>query len=228
PMLQVQFIQLLQDMIGDLTSAPEPIAIKLFSQDPAILREWGPRVGDAIKKIPGVVDILNGIDNTISGPATVFQVDPATAARAGFTPQEIELDASAIMQGEPATTPVVVNDRAYTIRVRFPPQVRSSFDAIKNTLLVSSTGKNGTLGSLAKITELPGQTEIRRENLQRDVTVTARLENLNLGAGMQQVQKAVANLHVPPAIRIAYGGAYEEQQRSFRDLPFVLALAIAL
>src|SRR5205807_8162658 len=61
-----------------------------------------------------------------------------------------------------------------------------------------------------------------------DVTVTARLEGLNLGAGMEQVQKAVANLHVPPAIRIAYGGAYEEQQRSFRDLAFVLALAIVL
>src|SRR5205085_4761182 len=90
PMLQVEFVQWLQDMIGDLTSAPEPVAIKLFSQDPNLLRTWSPQVADAIKKIPGVVDILNGIDNTISGPATVFQVDPATAARAGFTPQEIE------------------------------------------------------------------------------------------------------------------------------------------
>ncbi len=228
PMLQVEFIQWLQDMIGDLTSAPEPVAIKLFSQDPALLKTWSPQVADAIKKIPGVVDILNGIDDTISGPATVFQVDPATAARSGFTPQEIELDASAIMQGEPATAPVVANDRAYTIRVRFPAQTRSSFDAIKNTLFVSSTGKIATLGSLATVTDLPGQTEIRRENLQRDVTVTARLEGLNLGDGMQKVQKAVADLHVPPAIRIEYGGAYEEQQRSFRDLAFVLALAVVL
>jgi CzcA family heavy metal efflux pump len=228
PMLQIEFVQWLQDMIGDLTSAPEPVAIKLFSQDPALLKTWAPQVADAIKKIPGVVDILNGIDNTISGPAMVFQVDPATAARSGFTPQEIELDASAIMQGEPATAPVVVNDRAYTIRVRFPAQSHSSFEAIKNTLFVSSTGKNATLGSLATITELPGQTEIRRENLLRDVTVTARLENLNLGDGMVKVQKAVADLHVPPAIRIIYGGAYEEQQKSFRDLAFVLVLAVVL
>ena len=70
PMLQVEFVQLLQDMIGDLTSAPEPIEIKLFSQDQALLREWAPKVADAIKKIDGVVDVLNGIDNTISGPAT--------------------------------------------------------------------------------------------------------------------------------------------------------------
>jgi hypothetical protein len=76
-------------------------------------------VADAIKKIPSVVDVLNGIDNTISGPALVFQVNPGVAARAGFTPQEVELDTSVILQGEPAPTPVVVNDRAYTIRGAF-------------------------------------------------------------------------------------------------------------
>jgi CzcA family heavy metal efflux pump len=228
PMLQVEFPQLLQDMIGDLTSAPEPVAIKLFCQDPAVLREWAPRVGDAIKKVPGVVDTLNGIDNTISGPGTLFQVDPAMAARAGFTPQEIELDASAIMQGEPAPTPVVVNDRAYTIRVRFPEQTRASVDAIRNTLLVSSTGKTATLGSLASVVELPGQTEIRRENLLRDVTVTARLEGRDLGSGIADVQKAVAGLNMPSTIRVEYGGQYEEQQRSFHDLVLVLVLAILL
>ena len=82
--------------------------------------------------------MLDGIENTISGPATMFKVDQAMAARAGFTPQEIELDVSAIMQGEPAPTPVVLNDRAYTIRVRFPESTRASVDAIKSTLLVSS------------------------------------------------------------------------------------------
>src|SRR5262249_6403709 len=98
PQLDIEIIQLLADMIGDLTSAPEPIAIKLFSQDPALLKQWAPKVGDAISKIKGVVDVLNGIDNTISGPATMFKVDPVIAARAGFTPQEIELDVSAILQ----------------------------------------------------------------------------------------------------------------------------------
>ena len=107
-------------MIGDLTSAPEPVVIKLFAQDPALLTQWATSVGDTIKKIPGVVDVLNGIENTISGPARMFNVDPVVTARAGFSPQEVELDASAMLQGEPATAPVVVNDRSYTIRVRFP------------------------------------------------------------------------------------------------------------
>jgi CzcA family heavy metal efflux pump len=228
PMLDVEFPQLLQDMIGDLSNAPEPIVIKLFSQDAAELREWAPQVGEAIQKIPGVVDMLNGIDNTISGPALTFQVDQAVAGRAGFTPQEVEVDASAILQGEPAATPVVIRDRAYTVRVRFPEQARASLDAIRNTLLGSSTGRTATLGSMARMIEEPGQTEIRRENLQRDVAVTARLEGLNLGAGMAAVQKVVDGLGLPASMRVQYGGGYEEQQRSFRDLVFVLALAVVL
>jgi CzcA family heavy metal efflux pump len=228
PVLDVEFPQVLQDMIGDLTSSPEPCVIKLFNEDPAKLSQWAPRVADAIKKIPGVVDVLNGIDNTISGPATIFQVDPVVAARAGFTPQEVELDTSAILQGEPAATPVIVDDRAYTIRVRFPESTRSSFEAIRNTLLVSGTGKTATVGSLATVENIPGQTEIRRENLQRDVQVTARFEDMNLGEGMQKVQQAVAGLHIPSSIRVAYGGQYEEQQKSFKELVVVLILAVLL
>jgi multidrug efflux pump subunit AcrB len=228
PALDVEFVQLLQDMIGDLTSAPEPVVIKLFSQNPDQLREWAPKVGDGIKKIPGVVDILNGIENTISGPAITFKVDPAVAARAGFTPEEVELDASAIMQGEPAPTPVVVNDRAYTIRVRFPDSTRASMEAIRNTLLNSSTGSKATLATLSTIQEDPGQTQIRRENLQRDVTVTARLEGVNLGSGIEAVKKVVSGLNLPSSIRVLYGGQYEEQQRSFHDLVIVLILAVVL
>jgi multidrug efflux pump subunit AcrB len=228
PALDIEFIQVLQDMIGDLTSAPEPIQIKLFSQDPKQLEEWAPKVAEGIGKIKGVVDILNGIDNTISGPAVTFQVDPSVAARAGFTAEEIAVDASAILEGEPAPTPVVANDRAYTLRVRFPAANRSSLEAIRDTLLVSSSGHTATLGALASVIENPGQTEVRRENLQRDVAVTARLEGRSLGSGMADVQKVVAGLHIPSGIRVEYGGTYQEQQRSFHDLVIVLILAVLL
>ena len=228
PALDVEFIQVLQDMIGDLTSAPEPVQIKLFSPDAAVLQEWAPKVADAIHKIPGVVDILNGIDNTISGPATTFQINPSVAARAGFTPEEIAIDASAMLGGEPAAAPVVSNDRAYTVRVRFPAGNRASLEAIRDTLLTSSSGRTATLGGLATITELPGQTEIRRENLQRQVAVTARLEGTDLGSGMDAVMKTVDGLHLPSSIRVTYGGTYQEQQKSFRDLLLVLILAILL
>jgi CzcA family heavy metal efflux pump len=228
PQLDVDFIQTLQDQIGDLSNAPEPIVIKLFSEDAALLRQWGPKVGDRIKKIKEVKDVKNGIEDTISGSAIQMNVDPIVAARAGFTPEEIELDASAVLQGEPATTPVVVNGRTYTIRVRFPDTSRSSLDQIRNTLLTSSTGKTASLGSLADFQDQPGQTEILRENLQRMIKVTGRFEGVSLGEGMQTVQKAVADMHLPPSIRVLYGGTFEEQQKSFHDLSLVLVLAVIL
>jgi CzcA family heavy metal efflux pump len=229
PQLDIEFVQVLQDMIGDLTSSPEPIEIKLFSSDPALLKQWGPKIGDKLKKLKGVADVKDGIENTISGPAIVMNVDPVVAARAGFSPQEIELDASAILQGEPATTPVVVNDRAYTIRVRFPQNTRGTLDQIRNTVITStSSGKTATLGSLAAFQDEAGQTEIIRENLQRRIAVTGRFEGISLGKGMEMVQQTVADLHVPPTIRVVYGGTYEEQQKSFRDLLIVLILAVVL
>lgn len=228
PAVKIEFIQVLQDMIGDLTSAPEPIVIKLFSQDAQLLAQTAPRVADAIGKIHGVVDVLDGIANTISGPAVTFQVDSGVAARAGFTPEEVATDARAILEGVPANPPVVLNDRAYTIRVRFPDQNRVSLDRISNTLIASAGGRTATLGSLATLTSEPGQTEIRRENLQRLVEVTGRLEGVDLGTGMAAVQKTVNDLHLPSSIRVEYGGTYQEQQKSFHDLLMVLLLALVL
>ena len=228
PGLEVEYVQVLQDMIGDLSNAPEPVQIKLFSPDPALLAEWAPKVGDAIHSVKGVVDVLNGIENTISGPATVFRVDPTVAARAGFTPEEVAVDASAVLEGEPAATPVIAQDIPYTIRVRYPGVNRATLAAMSNTLLNSTSGHTATLGALADIKELPGQTEIRRENLQRDAVVTARLEGRDLGSAIKAVQKVVNDLHIPSSIRVVYGGTYEEQQQSFRDLMLVLVLAILL
>jgi multidrug efflux pump subunit AcrB len=228
PTTKVEFIQLLQDMIGDLTSQPEPVVIKLFAQDGKLLNDIAPRVANAITKVPGVVDVLNGVENTISGPSVTYQVNPTVAARSGFTPEEVALNAAALLEGEPAAPPVVLNDRAYTIRIRFPDQARSSLDQMSNTLLTSSTGRTATLGSLAAITNNPGETEIRRENLQRLVQVTGRFEGVGLGKGMSAVQKAVDALHLPRSIRVEYGGQFAEQQKSFRDLLFVLVLALLL
>jgi len=234
PGTKVEFVQLLQDMIGDLTSAPEPVVIKLFSQDGKLLNETAPRVADALDKIKigsnshPVVDVLNGVENTISGPAVTYQVNPTVAARAGFTPEEVAVNAAAVLEGEPAATPVILNDRAYTVRVRFPEQNRSSLDSMSNALLTSSTGRTATLGSLATLSMDPGQTEIRRENLQRLVQVTGRFEGVDLGTGIAAVQKTVDNLHLPASIRVEYGGLYAEEQKSSSDMLVVLFLALLL
>jgi multidrug efflux pump subunit AcrB len=228
PELDIEFTQVLQDMIGDLSNAPEPIQIKLFDNDPALLEQLGPRVGDAIGKIEGVVDVQNGIENTISGPATNFQVNPIVAARLGFTPSEVSLDATSILDGVTTAAPLISNGRPYSIRVRLGDEHRASLEAIQNTVFNSSSGHFATLGSLADIEQLPPQNEIRRENLQRMVIVTGRLEGSDLGSAMTRVRETVDGMHLPSSVRVEYGGTYEEQQKSFHDLLRVLLLALAL
>jgi multidrug efflux pump subunit AcrB len=233
PSVDVEFIQLLQDMIGDLTSAPEPVVIKLFSQDGKLLNDTAPRVADAISNIKigkarPVVDVLNGVENVISGPAVTYHVNPAVAARAGFTAEEVAVNAAAVLEGEPAATPVILNDRAYPVRVRFPDQNRASLDSMSNALLTSATGRTATLGSLATLSVDPGQTEIRRENLQRLVQVTGRFQGVDLGTGIAAVQKTVSDMHLPSSIRIEYGGLYAEERKSSSDMLVVLFLALVL
>jgi CzcA family heavy metal efflux pump len=233
PGLDVEFVQKLQDMIGDLTGAPEPVVVKLFSQDPDLLAAWAPQVADALGKVKiggktPVVDIADGLEKTTSGPAVRFTVNPEAADRAGFTPEELGTVGVAMIEGEPATAPILIQGRPYPVRVRFPASARASLESMSSTMLVASNGTTATFGSLAAVDELPGQTQIRRENLQRLIEVTARLEGVDMGTGVAAVQKTVADLNLPPSIRVEYGGTYKEQQKSFRDLTVVLVLAIVL
>jgi multidrug efflux pump subunit AcrB len=228
PELDVEFVQLLQDMIGDLSNEPEDIQIRIFSPDENLLQKLGPQAGDAIEKIKGVVDVQNGIENTISGPATNFQVNPVLAARFGFTPAEVSEDATSILDGIAANDPLIANGRPYTIRVRLGPEHRASLDAIENTVFNSANGHTATLGSMAAIEQLPPQNEIRRENLQRMISVTGRLSGTDLGTAMSKVRQAVEEMHLPPSVHVTYGGKYEDQQKSFGEMFQVLLLALVL
>ena len=228
PQLDIEFTQVLEDMIGDLSNSPEPIQIKLFSSDATLLHDLGPKVQAAIASIPGVVDTQNGVDNTLSGPATTFQIDPVVASRLGFTPQEIAEDATSLLDGLPSSEPLIVAGRPYTIRIRMGEEHRSSLDAIQNTVFNSASGHTATLVAMAEVTELPPQNEIRRENLVQVDLVSGRLAGSDLGGAMAKVRTAVARLKLPSSVHVEFGGTYQEQQKSFSDLAKVLLLALAL
>ena len=78
PVLDTEFVGIVPDVIGDLQGNPEPIEVKLFSEDAAALQAKADEVESAIKKVPGVVDTLNGV--VISGPAVIFNIDPLSVA----------------------------------------------------------------------------------------------------------------------------------------------------
>lgn len=70
-----------------------------------------------------------------------------------------------------------------------------------------------------------GQTEIARDGLRTTVAVTARLSGSDLGSAVNAIKARLASqVKLPPGMTIEYGGLYQEQQSSFRELTLAVVL----
>jgi CzcA family heavy metal efflux pump len=226
PALEIEFVGIVPDVIGDLQGNPEPIEIKLFSEDAAALESKADEVEGAIKKIGGVVDTKNGV--VVSGPAITFRIDPQRASRFSVTADDIAKTAAAAMTGDDASF-ILQQDRLIKVRVIFPADVRTSLDKVKALQVRSSAGQLFRIDQVADVEYEKGQTEIERENLRQTVAVTGRLEGKDLGTAISQIRNQLnKEVKLPPGMTIEYGGLYQEQQSSFRELMLSLVLAVLL
>lgn len=226
PALEVEFVGIVPDVIGDLQGNPEPIEIKLFSEDAAALQTKADEVETAIKKIPGVVDTKNGV--VVSGPAITFKIDPLKAAQFGVTAEEIAKTAAIAMTGDEASF-ILQQDRLIKVRVIFPPEMRSSLEKVKALQVRSTSGQLFRVDQVADVEYEKGQTEIERENLRQTLAVTGRLEGKDLGSAINEIRNQLAKeVKLPAGMTVEYGGLYQEQQSSFRELVISLVLAVVL
>ncbi len=226
PALEIEFVGILSDVIGDLTSSPEPIEIKLFSEDSAALHAKADEVEASIKKVQGVVDTKNGV--IVSGPAVTFNIDPQRASRFGVTATDVANTITTAMSGDAASS-ILQRGRLIAVRVIFPPDVRTSLDKVSALQVRSASGALFRLDQVADVQYDKGQTEIGRENLRQMVAVTGRLEGKDLGTAVNEIKTQLAkDVKLPPGMTIEYGGLYQEQQSSFRELMISLILAIVL
>jgi multidrug efflux pump subunit AcrB len=226
PALEVEFVGIVPDVIGDLEGNPEPIEVKLFSEDAAALQAKADEVETAIKKVPGVVDTLNGV--VISGPAVTFNIDPGRASQFGVTAQDVATTITTAMSGDAASS-ILQQDRLIKVRVIFPADVRTSLDKVKALQVRSASGQLLRLDQVADVDIDKGQAEIERENLRQMIAVTGRLEGSDLGTAIRQIQQQlVKDVKLPPGMTVEDGGLYQEQQSSFRELALALILAVLL
>ena len=226
PALEVEFVGILSDVIGDLTSSPEPIEIKLFSEDENALHQKADEIETAIKKVQGVVDTKNGV--IVSGPAVTFNIDPQRASRFGVTATDIANTVTTAMSGDAASA-ILQQGRLIAVRVIFPPDVRTSLEKVSALQVRSSSGALFRLDQVADVAYDKGQTEIARDGLRTTVAVSGRLEGKDLGTAIAEIKALLSKeVKLPPGMTIEYGGLYQEQQSSFRELMISLILAIVL
>ena len=225
PGLQVELIQLMGDIIGDLTAVPQPIEVKLFTNDGAVLDASAQRVAAALNAIPGVVEVVDGL--RVAGDAITIHVRSADAAQQGLDPDSIASQLEAMVGGS-VVTEVQIGAQLIAVRLRTSVDLRQRVAQLQQFGLTAADGHAVRLGQVADIRVSAGQMQLRRENLAPFVGVTARLEGRDLGSAMQDVRRIVSGLGLPRTVRVEYGGLYAQQQKSFADLAMVFVAALLL
>jgi CzcA family heavy metal efflux pump len=221
--VDVEFVQILQDMLGDLEGSPEPVEIKIFGADSEELVRIADDLSPKIKKIDGIVDFKGP---RRGNPELLINIDPALAAHVGLTVEQVSQQVHDGLMGN-SSTELRRADRLIPIRVRYPNDFRYQEQNIRQYPVLTSTKQVVPLESLATITKDRGPNQLLRENQRLMVTLTARLENRDLGGAIADVKKVLASTKLPVGYIYEIGGQYESQQASFHELLLVLALALA-
>ncbi|HEY5298897.1 MAG TPA: efflux RND transporter permease subunit [Verrucomicrobiae bacterium] len=225
PAFRWDFPGILTDVVGDLQMTPDPVEIKLFSPDLKWLKQTAPRVEEEIKKIPGIVDTFDGLTET--GPSINFHVRPADAARFGLNVQDIAEAVNTALLGQTASY-VLEGDRIVNIRVLAEPKSVDQISVLRELPLHSANGTVVRLAQVADVSEEPSEVELIRDDLRQDIIVSARLEGRDLGSAMKEIQNKLSQDKWLPPGTVEYGGLYQQQQESFRNLVMVLLAAILL
>ena len=226
PGLQIELAQLMEDLIGDLSGTPQPIEVKLYSDDEALLMRLGPAVARAIQTVPGVVDVKNGI--VIAGDALDIRVDRVKAAREGVDPDVVTRMALDYLTGT-VTTQIQKDPKMIGVRVLVPPEARATVDDIGNFRLRAPDGHYFPIKRVATLTNIAGQPEINREDLKRMIAVTGRISDRDLGSVIGDVKSTLSRSGlISPDVYYNLGGLYEQQQTAFTGLLTVFAAAVLL
>jgi len=234
PAIHTDFGQLLEDNIGDLSGgAPQPVDVKIFGEDQTLLQAKAREAAAILRRVPGVVDVFDGI--VIAGPALEVQprgrsaghADAASgsseAARFGLTTEDLHAAVEPAIVGTVAGD-VRIGERLYDVRVfaRGP-------NGFPDLSVRAPSGALQPLSTLASVSTGPPEAEIDREDLRSYLGVTGRLSERDLGRALRDVQDRLGQtLALPSGMSLRYGGIYEQQQASFKELLWVLLAGLLL
>ncbi len=226
PALEIDFGQVIGDMLGDLMESVQPIEIKVFGNDRRKLEEYSKQVAGIVEKVEGTADVFNGI--IIAGPYLSIKPNESQLGRFGITPANLQYQLQTALEGNIVGL-VADKDRYTNIRLIYSENQTMNVADISRLQVFLPNGKLKSLEGLATVKLLAGDAEVQRENLQNMGVVTARLDGRDLGSAIGDIQNEVSKqIKLPQGYSIVYGGAFAEQQKSFSELLIILIISSAL
>jgi heavy metal efflux system protein len=190
------------------------------------LQELAQKVQENLSKIKGVADIINGI--IYDGPSVSIFPDQDKLAQYKITPFDFQTQLKVYNEGFPVGQ-VQEGEQMLTILLRNTKFKDNNIELIKNQPIYAPDGSYKPLQYFAEVILSKGDPELTREDLKSNIEVTARLENRDLGSTINEIKSVITrNVPLPAGFYIEYGGTYEQQQASFRELLLILLTAILL
>ena len=243
-----EFTQPIQMRMNELISGVRAdVAIKLYGDDLDTLAEVGKRIEAVTKSVPGAADVK--LEQTSGLPMLVVTPDRAALAGYGMNPGAVQETVATAVGGEVAGQ-LFDGDRSFDIVVRLPESLRQDPAALEDLPIPLSRDGNADessrvgigpagapatvpLREVARIKTQQGPNQINRENGKRRVVVTANVRGRDLGGFVTELQQRIgAEVEVPAAYWIDYGGTFEQlisaSQRLSVVVPVTLALIFAL
>ncbi|MFT3903875.1 MAG: efflux RND transporter permease subunit [Niabella sp.] len=224
--LIVDFGQVIGDMLGDLMSSVQPIEIKIFGTDQHVIEDYSKKIAGIVEKVNGTADVFDGI--VIAGPSIIVTPRLPVLAQYNIPLPDFQSQLQANLDGNVAGN--IFDNVQYTpIRLLYNSRANQSLSDINNSMIALPNGTLKPLSEFANVTLTTGTAEVNREDLQTLGIVTARLDNGNLGGTIQEIQKQLnQKIKLPSGYSIVYGGAYAEQQQSFKELLIILVVSSLL
>ncbi|MFV8257830.1 efflux RND transporter permease subunit [Bdellovibrio bacteriovorus] len=196
-----------------LSGVRAQIAIKVFGPELSTLRAKGAEVYQAIKDVPGLVDLQ--VEQQVLIPQVKIHLLREEAARYGITVGDLAQLLEKALQGE-VVGQILEGHKTVDVFMRFDDKSRTDLELIKRTpVKIMPDGSRITVEKVADVYESTGPNIIQRENAQRRIVVQANSTDRSLDAIVADIRKNIeAKVEMPAGYYVVYGGQFESQQQA--------------
>ena len=212
------------DMLA--TGIKSPIGVKVAGQDLGEIDRIAHDVEAVAKTVPGVSSAL--AERLTGGRYVDVKIDRAAAARYGLNIADVQDIVSGAVGGETIGQTVEGLAR-YPISVRYPREVRDSLEGLRQLPILTPSGQQITLGTVASVQIADGPPMLKTENGRPSTWVYVDVRSRDLASVVQDLQKAVAQrVKLSPGVSVAYSGQFEYLQRAVERLKLVVPATLLI
>ncbi|MFZ5729301.1 MAG: efflux RND transporter permease subunit [Pseudomonadota bacterium] len=204
------------------------LQVILTSQDPDKLREATLELERQMRTVPEIAEPRPSVPPT--GPELIIRPRDAEAARLGVTAEQIASVARVATVGDidANVAKLTIGERRLPIRLRLPADARADLETIKNLRLPTASGGVTTLGAVADVEFQAGPAQIERLNRQRQQTVQAELNGVELGDAYAKVQQLPIMKNLPQGVAPAQTGELEAMQELFGSMGMAIFAGVSM